>query len=623
MNMPIDIFAEIALYLHPIDLVHFARANKFFRQIIMSRSFIHVWRSAERNIDGLPPCPEELCEPQYAALVFTKYCSTCGEMALRPMDPILQVRLCVKCREKHAVETSRVTDRTLVFSSRTLVPGRRSYWTSWCLYDDARAVKIKLNELASNDKYDERVKWLDERRGLIGKRVEAAQPLIQFLKGVEDEHDAELSTMKKQREADVRLRLVKLGWDEQDINYWDRNWRKQWKSSACVARPFTEREWETNILPTLVIYLETNKSRRLERERNARQYERRERVLAWINSIKDNLAPFAQALDSDTKDLSMEEPSARSDSNTQCQSDLAPKDCFKSLDSTRVLRMAIPSGAYITQWPEYETIIETEQTHEELALALEKSRPTFDKLVLDWINELEQTLVELLPDEPADCGGKLRDTDETTPLNIPIPRYILIMCGDSKIRLTSLTGNLRRLLRADTVFMRGTQHVFYPDDFSGIFDKNTISYDPEAAKISQALLSLLGRPNSTYLEMKAAGAIFACGRCIADRAMCWKDLIRHYMEDIHRNNIAQKHARVRSSAVNYISVHNVDEIIPTKPLLKTASSLSADAYNVVSYRHCLICKSLGLRFRASKTAVLDHIHNVHRIETLEEGKHYG
>jgi hypothetical protein len=89
----------------------------------MSRSAIHIWRSAERNVPGLPPCPEELCEPQYAALVFSKYCSvsmfidilrklnfdaeywaqTCGNQAPRPMDAMLHVRLCVACRNQQCV----------------------------------------------------------------------------------------------------------------------------------------------------------------------------------------------------------------------------------------------------------------------------------------------------------------------------------------------------------------------------------------------------------------------------------------------------------------------------------------------------------------------------------------
>lgn len=63
------------MHLYPLDLILLVRTNKFFRQLFMRRSAIQVWRSAEGNVIGLPPCPKGLCEPQYAALVFTKTCS--------------------------------------------------------------------------------------------------------------------------------------------------------------------------------------------------------------------------------------------------------------------------------------------------------------------------------------------------------------------------------------------------------------------------------------------------------------------------------------------------------------------------------------------------------------------
>ncbi|KAF8600099.1 hypothetical protein BDV93DRAFT_448232, partial [Ceratobasidium sp. AG-I] len=77
MNLPPEVFLEVATHLRPLDLLALARTNKFFRHIFMSRSIIHIWRAAERNVAGLPPCPKELCEPQYAALMFTKNCSVC------------------------------------------------------------------------------------------------------------------------------------------------------------------------------------------------------------------------------------------------------------------------------------------------------------------------------------------------------------------------------------------------------------------------------------------------------------------------------------------------------------------------------------------------------------------
>jgi len=37
-----------------------------------------VWRDVRANVDGLPDCPDELTEPQYADLVFGKSCTVRG-----------------------------------------------------------------------------------------------------------------------------------------------------------------------------------------------------------------------------------------------------------------------------------------------------------------------------------------------------------------------------------------------------------------------------------------------------------------------------------------------------------------------------------------------------------------
>ncbi|KDN44225.1 hypothetical protein RSAG8_05698, partial [Rhizoctonia solani AG-8 WAC10335] len=103
VNMPIDIFTEITSHLLPIDIISLSRSNKFFRGLLMNRSSIHVWHSAMRNVLGLPPCPLDLSEPQYLSLLFSKYCTMCGQPVRCRMDEILRVRLCVPCRDEHLV----------------------------------------------------------------------------------------------------------------------------------------------------------------------------------------------------------------------------------------------------------------------------------------------------------------------------------------------------------------------------------------------------------------------------------------------------------------------------------------------------------------------------------------
>ncbi|KAG8794715.1 hypothetical protein FRC12_022230 [Ceratobasidium sp. 428] len=129
-NVPIDILAEIAVYLHPVDLVYLSRTSKFFRNILMNRASAYIWRSAGLNVQNLPPCPKDISELQYAALLFTESCSICGDHAFRLMDPILLVRLCPRCHKEQAVGIHRVTDSSLVFRS----PSMRKAWPGFLCY---------------------------------------------------------------------------------------------------------------------------------------------------------------------------------------------------------------------------------------------------------------------------------------------------------------------------------------------------------------------------------------------------------------------------------------------------------------------------------------------------------
>lgn len=40
----------------------------------MSKSSESIWRTARENVEGLPPRPNDLNEPQYAHLCYESYC---------------------------------------------------------------------------------------------------------------------------------------------------------------------------------------------------------------------------------------------------------------------------------------------------------------------------------------------------------------------------------------------------------------------------------------------------------------------------------------------------------------------------------------------------------------------
>ncbi|KAJ3836318.1 hypothetical protein EV361DRAFT_952637 [Lentinula raphanica] len=63
-DMPLDVVLEIFCYLEPRDLLRLARMTKDLCAILMSKSSVNIWRTALGNMEGLPPCPADLNEPQ-------------------------------------------------------------------------------------------------------------------------------------------------------------------------------------------------------------------------------------------------------------------------------------------------------------------------------------------------------------------------------------------------------------------------------------------------------------------------------------------------------------------------------------------------------------------------------
>ncbi|KAF9218720.1 hypothetical protein BS17DRAFT_654775, partial [Gyrodon lividus] len=73
-ELNLDVLFHIFSFLQPMDLLNLARTTKAFRQLLMRRSSVSVWKTARGGVEGLPDCPPDLNEPQYANLVFYPHC---------------------------------------------------------------------------------------------------------------------------------------------------------------------------------------------------------------------------------------------------------------------------------------------------------------------------------------------------------------------------------------------------------------------------------------------------------------------------------------------------------------------------------------------------------------------
>ncbi|KAF8959594.1 hypothetical protein BDZ97DRAFT_1837041 [Flammula alnicola] len=107
IEMPLDVLYEILGLLNPIDLLHLSRTTKALRGVLMTRSAIFVWKLARSNVEGLPPCPDDLTEPQYANLLFADSCHFCLRTpSIATIVWSARVRCCDKCLYRRVVKVT-------------------------------------------------------------------------------------------------------------------------------------------------------------------------------------------------------------------------------------------------------------------------------------------------------------------------------------------------------------------------------------------------------------------------------------------------------------------------------------------------------------------------------------
>ncbi|KAG8727887.1 hypothetical protein FRC10_005491, partial [Ceratobasidium sp. 414] len=211
---------------------------------------------------------------------------------------------------------------------------------------------------------------------------------------------------------------------------------------------------------------------------------------------------------------------------------------------------------------------------EDFELALVAMRPTLETMILEWRISLERHLIELLPSNDDSTGegsqSPTQGAEAAITSNTALDSSVLV----NGQPMANLSLGVRRLLRADIIFDRGLPYPqFYPDSFVRFrttLDFSVYKYNGEVSKISKALLASLGHPNAAYLQMKALGSAFSCGRCISRNCVTWYELLRHYTDERGKWDTTQKHKSFKKGKITYIFTHDT-EVQGDRPLIRMAS----------------------------------------------------
>ncbi|KAF8229544.1 hypothetical protein L208DRAFT_1401994 [Tricholoma matsutake] len=273
-EFPLDILFEIFGHLQPSDLLRLARSTKTLRGILMSRSAISVWKHAEVNVEGLPPCPRGLTEPEYANLAFDSYCHFCGVKNIQTVVWTARVRCCKKCSDKRFLDA----DTLKAKKPKLHLPAKAYDFLPYMVQAAQTTGRWGSQDRAYFVPHVE--SWNREYKALTNDAEKHAW-LIQKAKGAKAAHahadmcrkwhnawiadrSDDATRIRKTRIDDIVNKLIEEGWEEEIQRL--RHCKEFLKHPAVwQTKSLTDRIW-INIKPKIVEFMEEKKAERLKKE---------------------------------------------------------------------------------------------------------------------------------------------------------------------------------------------------------------------------------------------------------------------------------------------------------------------------------------------------------------------
>ncbi|KAF8173650.1 hypothetical protein BJ912DRAFT_71641 [Pholiota molesta] len=239
LALPLDIFFEITSHLHPLDLLHLSRASRHFARMFLRTDNRHAWLAARRTVEGLPDCPSDLSEAQYAHLLFESICSGCGKIGRRLLFN-LRVRLCASCYKAN-VETY------------TMVEWVEDYRNAWLPFvphnysvTDPSVVEYFGHQLQDiMDEYD-RMEAIGSEDDFLFEWHERVSALTRhgnlvndFLEELRERKEQEKIQLRTTRKLQIDERIMALGYTRDEIP----EDASEYEAEIMKPRALTERAW--------------------------------------------------------------------------------------------------------------------------------------------------------------------------------------------------------------------------------------------------------------------------------------------------------------------------------------------------------------------------------------------
>ncbi|KAG8693976.1 hypothetical protein FRC09_010142, partial [Ceratobasidium sp. 395] len=287
------------------------------------------------------------------------------------------------------------------------------------------------------------------------------------------------------------------------------------------------------------------------------------------------------------------------------------------------------------EWDQMKRLLEDDMPIAHMEEQVSQCLPDIVRRVDKWIDDVEGHLVELLRKgrEVDNLGQDILDA------SIPVP-------GASSSPFENTTGNEKILLRADSLFeskhggnqppvvydaavLNGYPSMVYPYFTPGYerpLDVAKLKPHAGAQKAARKILAHVGKPDATFLEMKAPGYMYRCGRC-HDRII---GQVNHFaIEQQTWESMQQRQSELKNKGITFRNVHDLT-FVTDKPMIKlmTEDELAAEVHeppNSEGMKMCKVCDKAGVvpDVQAKESKIIAHLADVHDISEPKSPEHYG
>ncbi|KAF8186739.1 hypothetical protein BJ912DRAFT_1111508 [Pholiota molesta] len=208
---------RITSHLHPLDLLHLSRASRHFARMFLCTDNRHAWLAARRTVEGLPDCPSDLSEAQYAHVLFESICSGCGKIG-RHLLFSLRVRFCAPCYKAN-VETYMMIDGVEDYRDAILpfMPHNYSVTDSSVVEyfeDQLQAIMDQFYALEAIGSGDD---FLSECHDTVLALTEHGNLVSNFLQDLRERKDYEKMQLRVTRRSQIDARIMALGYTRDEI----------------------------------------------------------------------------------------------------------------------------------------------------------------------------------------------------------------------------------------------------------------------------------------------------------------------------------------------------------------------------------------------------------------------